>query len=160
MRAAVLTVSDRSAQGQREDVSGPALREALEAAGFTVTLADPVSDDRTAIAVRLQDLAANHDLVLTTGGTGLGPRDVTPEATRDVIEREAPGFSEEMRRRSAEAFPRAILSRGTAGTLGTCMIVNLPGSPKGAVECFGYVAPVLGHAVKVLGAPVKYVCAL
>ena len=95
------------------------------------------------------------DLICSTGGTGLSPRDVTPEATRDVIDREAPGFAEEMRRRSAERFPRAILSRGVAGTLGRCLVLNLPGSPSGAVECLDYVAPVLAHAVKVLGGGVR-----
>jgi molybdenum cofactor synthesis domain-containing protein len=155
MRAAVLTVSDRSSRGEREDASGPALRECLAALGFEVTLAPAVADERGEISARIRDLAAAHDLVLTTGGTGLSPRDVTPEATRDVIDREAPGLPEEMRRRSAERFPRAILSRGVAGTLGRCLVVNLPGSPSGAVECLGYVAPVLVHAIRVLGGGVR-----
>jgi molybdopterin adenylyltransferase len=155
MRAAVLTVSDRSSRGERADASGPALRDALLALGFTVTLAPAVADERAEIAARLRELAAAHDLVLTTGGTGLSPRDVTPEATRDVIDREAPGFAEEMRRRSAAAFPRAILSRGIAGTIGRALVLNLPGSPSGAVECLGYVGPVLAHAVKVLGGGVR-----
>jgi molybdenum cofactor synthesis domain-containing protein len=155
MKAAVLTVSDRSSRGERADASGPALRAALEALGFEVTLAEPVADERPQIAARLRELCASHDVVLTTGGTGLSPRDVTPEATRDVIDREAPGFAEEMRRRSAEKFPRAILSRGVCGTVGRALVVNLPGSPSGAVECLGYVAPVLVHAVKVLGGGVR-----
>ncbi len=155
MRAAVLTVSDRSARGEREDASGPALAESLRALGFEVTLAPAVADERGEIASRIRALAAGHDLVLTTGGTGLSPRDVTPEATRDVIEREAPGFAEEMRRRSAATFPRAILSRGVAGTVGRCLVVNLPGSPSGAVECVGYLAGVLPHAVKVLRGGVR-----
>ncbi len=148
--AAILTVSDRAARGEREDATGPRLRAALESLGLRVTVAPPVPDDRALIAARLRDLAAAHVLIVTTGGTGLSPRDVTPEATRDVIEREAPGFSEEMRRRSAALFPRAILSRGVSGTLGRCLIVNLPGSPNGAVECIGFVAPVIAHALRVL----------
>lgn len=155
MRAAVLTVSDRSSRGERADATGPMLRAQLTALGFSVTVAEPVRDERPEIAARIRELAGSHDLVLTTGGTGLSPRDVTPEATRDVIEREAPGFSEEMRRRSAESFPRAILSRGVTGTVGRCLVVNLPGSPSGAVECLGFVAPVLAHAVKVLGGGVR-----
>jgi molybdenum cofactor synthesis domain-containing protein len=155
MRAAVLTVSDRSSKGERADASGPALQAALEDLGFEVTLAPPVADERAQISARIRVLAASHDVVFTTGGTGLSPRDVTPEATRDVIDREAPGFSEEMRRRSAEKFPRAILSRGVCGTVGRALVVNLPGSPSGAVECLGYVAPVLVHAVKVLGGGVR-----
>jgi molybdenum cofactor biosynthesis protein B len=151
----VLTVSDRSSRGERADASGPALREALASMGFAVTLAPPVADERAEIAARLRGLAATHDLVVTTGGTGLSPRDVTPEATRDAIDREAPGFAEEMRRRSAETTPRAILSRGVAGTIGRCLVLNLPGSPTGAVECLGFVGPVLAHAVKVLGGGVR-----
>jgi molybdenum cofactor biosynthesis protein B len=150
IRAAVLTVSDRSSRGEREDATGPRLRELLEGMGATVTLADPVADERGPIGAAIRLLAADHDVLLTTGGTGLGPRDVTPEATRDVIDREAPGFSEEMRRRSAERFPRAILSRGVSGTVGRCLVLNLPGSPNGAVECVEFVGPVLLHAVKVL----------
>lgn len=155
MKAAVLTVSDRSSRGERADATGPALRDALSALGFEVTLAPAVADERREIAARLKELAAEHDLVVTTGGTGLGPRDVTPEATRDVIDREAPGFAEEMRRRSVAATPRAILSRATAGTIGRALVLNLPGSPTGAVECLGFVAPVLAHAVKVLGGGVR-----
>jgi len=155
MKAAVLTVSDRSSRGERADATGPALRDALAALGFTVTLAPPVADERALIAARLRELAATFDLVVTTGGTGLSPRDVTPEATRDVIDREAPGFAEEMRRRSVETTPRAILSRAVAGTIGRCLVLNLPGSPTGAVECLGFVAPTLAHAVKVLGGGVR-----
>jgi molybdenum cofactor synthesis domain-containing protein len=146
----VLTVSDRAARGEREDATGPALVERLRALGFETDLPAPVPDERAAISARLRELAADHVLVVTTGGTGLAPRDVTPEATRDVIEREAPGFPEEMRRRSAEAFPRAILSRAAAGTLGRCLILNLPGSPKGAVECLEFVSGALLHGLETL----------
>jgi molybdopterin adenylyltransferase len=155
MNAAVLTVSDRSARGERADATGPALAEALKALGFAATLAPAVADERAEIAARLRELAASHDVIVTTGGTGLSPRDVTPEATRDAIDREAPGFAEEMRRRSLASTPRAILSRGVAGTIGRCLVLNLPGSPAGAVECLGFVAPVLAHAVKVLGGGVR-----
>ena len=150
MRAAVLTVSDRSSRGERADAGGPAVAAALTGLGFDVATTAVVPDERAKIAARIRDLAATHDLVVTTGGTGLAPRDVTPEATRDVIEREAPGFGEEMRRRSAERFDRAILSRGTAGAVGRALVLNLPGSPKGAVECLGYVAGPLVHAVELL----------
>jgi molybdenum cofactor synthesis domain-containing protein len=150
MRAAVLTVSDRSARGEREDATGPRLTARLAQLGFETTLADAVEDDRREIADRLRELARDHVLVLTTGGTGLAPRDVTPEATRDVIDREAPGFPEEMRRRSAATFPRAILSRAVAGTRGRCLILNLPGSPKGALECLDFVADALMHGLQVL----------
>ncbi len=149
-RAAVLTVSDRAARGDREDATGPRLRALLERFGATVTLADAVPDEREVIAAALRRLAAASDVVVTTGGTGLAPRDVTPEATRDVLDREAPGFAEEMRRRSAAGFPRAVLSRGVCGTIGRCLVLNLPGSPSGAAECLEFVASVLPHAVKVL----------
>lgn len=150
MRAAVVTVSDRSSRGEREDLGGPAVAAALSDLGFDVTPPVVVPDERAQIAKALRVLATDHDLVVTTGGTGLAPRDVTPEATRDVLEREAPGFGEEMRRRSAERFPRAILTRGIAGTRGRCLILNLPGSPKGAVECLLFVSEALVHAVGLL----------
>jgi len=150
MRAAVLTVSDRSSRGERPDAGGPAVAAKLRELGFEVATTTVVADERAEIAARLRELAAAHDLVVTTGGTGLGPRDVTPEATRAVLDREAPGFGEEMRRRSADGFPRAILSRATAGTAGRCLVLNLPGSPRGAVECLGFVAEPLVHAVELL----------
>lgn len=150
IRAAVITVSDRSARGERPDASGPALAEALAALPAEVVFREVVPDDRPAIAGAIRRAAEAADLVLTTGGTGLGPRDVTPEATRDVIEREAPGFGEEMRRRSVGTVPTAIVSRATAGTLGRSLVLNLPGSPKGAVECLSFVAPGVTHAVALL----------
>jgi molybdopterin adenylyltransferase len=150
VRVALLTVSDRSARGERPDASGPALRAAVQALGHEVTAQAVVPDDRAAIAGRLRDLGEVADLVLTTGGTGLSPRDVTPEATRDAVAREIPGIPEEIRRRSVATNPRALLSRATAGILpGGALVLNLPGSPGGAVECFGYAAPVLVHAVEV-----------
>lgn len=150
MKAAVITVSDRSSRGERPDGGGPAVAEALRNLGFDIADTAIVPDDRARIADAIRRLAASHDLVVTTGGTGLAPRDVTPEATRDVIEREAPGFGEEMRRRGVQTFPRAILTRATAGTVGRCFVLNLPGSPKGAVECLGWVAEPLRHVIDLL----------
>lgn len=155
MKSAVLTVSDRAARGERPDGAGPLLAERLRALGHEVTLPPPVSDDRDAIAERLRELAHGHTLVLTTGGTGLGPRDVTPEATLDVAERVAPGFVEEIRRRGAADFPGAILSRAVCVVRGRCLILNLPGSPKGAVESFSFVEGVLLHALRVIAGGVR-----
>ena len=150
MRVAVLTVSERSSRGEREDAAGPALRRAAEALGHEVVAAEIVPDEREAIAGRIRALGARADLVLTTGGTGLAPRDVTPEATRDCLQREIPGIPEEIRRRSAAKDPRGLLSRATAGVLpGGALVLNLPGSPGGAVECLGFVAEGLGHASRV-----------
>lgn len=143
-------MSDRSARGERPDASGPALRAAVEALGHEVAALEVVADDRAAVAGRLRALGASADLVLTTGGTGLSPRDTTPEATRDAVEREIPGLPEEIRRRSAARDPRGLLSRATAGILpGGALVLNLPGSPTGAVECLGFVAPALPHAVQI-----------
>lgn len=150
MRVAILTVSDRSHRGERADAAGPALAEAVRALPGAVVAREIVPDERREIADAIRRLAADADVVLTTGGTGLGPRDVTPEATREVIEREAPGFGEEMRRRSLAITPNAIVSRATAGTVGRALVVNLPGSPKAAVECLGFVADGLRHAVRLL----------
>ncbi|MEZ5064507.1 MAG: MogA/MoaB family molybdenum cofactor biosynthesis protein [bacterium] len=151
-RVAVLTVSDRSARGEREDASGPAVARAVEAAGGRVVAREIVADERAAIAERLSRWADDGatDLVLTTGGTGFAPRDVTPEATRDVIEREAPGLSEHARAATLAKTKFAILSRGVAGIRGATLIVNLPGSPKGACETFEALAAVLPHALSVL----------
>ena len=149
-RAAVLTVSDRSSRGEREDVGGPAVAQALRGLGLDVETVALVSDDRAAIAAKLRELATDHRLIVTTGGTGLAPRDVTPDATRDVLDREAAGFGEEMRRRGAVTFARAILTRATAGTIGATFVLNLPGSPKGAVECLGFVAEPMLHVLKLL----------
>jgi len=150
IRVAILTVSDRAARGERADASGPALRMAVEALGHTVASLEVVPDDRTIIAEKLRSLAASAELVLTTGGTGLSPRDRTPEATRDAVEVEIPGFPEEIRRRSIAKDPRGLLSRGTAGILpGGSVVLNLPGSPGGAVECLGFIAESLAHAVMV-----------
>ena len=151
IRCAILTVSDRSAAGEREDLSGPALVTAVGNLSATVVARRIVPDDRVEIRRALLEFADKADLILTTGGTGVGPRDVTPEATADVIERHIPGLGEEMRRRSLTVTGNAILSRATAGTRGSTLIVNLPGSPKGAVECLGFVREPILHAIGLLG---------
>jgi molybdenum cofactor synthesis domain-containing protein len=152
IRAAVLTVSDRSARGEREDESGELLAELLREAGAAVVLKEVVADDLEPLAERLRALAERDDvnLVVTTGGTGLSPRDNTPEATRSVIEREVPGLAEAMRAETLRQTPTAMLSRGLCGVRSGALIVNLPGSPKGVRECFAVIRPVLAHAVGLL----------
>jgi len=156
LRVAVLVASDRSARGEREDRSGPALVAWLVARGAAVDPPVVVPDETDAISERLRAWAeaGDHDLVLTCGGTGLSPRDVTPEATLAVVERTVPGIAEEMRRRSTEISPHAMLSRAVAGVRRHCLIVNLPGSPRGAVENLEAVWRALPHAVaKIQGDP-------
>ena len=152
IRAAVLTVSDRSARGEREDVSGPLLAELLREAGASVVAQEVMSDEPAPLAERLRALADREDvnLVVTTGGTGLGPRDNTPEATRAVVEREVPGLGEAMRAETLKQTPTAMLSRAVCGTRSGALIVNLPGSTKGVRECFAVIRPVLNHAVAML----------
>ena len=152
MNVAILTVSDRSFSGAREDLSGPALAGEVESRGWTVSATRVSPDDQEAIERTLEQLADEDgpDVILTSGGTGLGPRDVTPEATLAVISRRVPGLPEAMRAASLKATPNAMLSRAVAGVRGPCLIVNLPGSPKGAVECFAVVAPALEHASQLL----------
>ena len=152
IRAAVLTVSDRGARGERADESGPVLAELLREAGATVVAREVVSDESGPLAARLRELADREDvnLLVTTGGTGLSPRDNTPEATRAVVEREVPGLSEAMRAETLKQTPTAMLSRGLCGVRSGALVVNLPGSPKGVRECFAVVRPVLAHAVATL----------
>ena len=151
-RALVLTASDRSAEGSREDASGEALAGRLAGLGFAVDR-QVVADDRAEIARRLRDAAAAHQLVVTTGGTGLTPRDVTPQATLDVVDYEVPGLAEAMRADGRLQTPFAALSRSVVGVLGRTLIVNTPGSPKAALESLDAIVPVLDHALETLAGP-------
>ena len=153
IRTGILTISDRAYHGEYRDLSGPVIRELVTGRlGATVELEAIVPDERTIIAGTLLTWAdeVGLDLVLTTGGTGFAPRDVTPEATRDVIEREAPGLAEAMRAASLEITPHAMLSRAIAGIRGPTLIVNLPGSPKAVRENLATILPALPHAIELL----------
>jgi len=152
MRVAILTISDSVSAGKSQDRSGPSVAARCKELGWQVVLSAVRADDRTAIEAFLRETADSNqtDLILTTGGTGLGPRDVTPEATAAVVDRLIPGFPEQMRAAGVAKTPSAILSRATAGIRGTTIIINLPGSPTGAVESFDVVAGLLPHSVAVL----------
>jgi molybdopterin adenylyltransferase len=149
VRAAVLTVSDGVAAGEREDRSGDLLAELLEADGYEVERR-VVADDREAVTAALVELAGAAELVLTTGGTGLGPRDVTPEATVDVLDRPAPGIAEAIRTDAIAKTPHGLLSRGVAGVCGTTLVVNLPGSTGGCRDGYAVLRPALEHALSLL----------
>jgi molybdopterin adenylyltransferase len=152
LRIGILTISDRSASGERPDLSGPALVECISAQGWMVERTGVIADDLATLCGTLSDWADNAgvDVILTTGGTGFSPRDVTPEATRSIIDREAPGLVEAMRSESLKITPHAMLSRAVAGMRGNVLIVNLPGSPGAAVENLQVILAVLPHAVELL----------
>lgn len=156
MQAAILTLSDRCSTGEREDGSGPALREWLEARGVTVSRSEVIPDEAHLISEKLVQWAdsGSFDLILTTGGTGVSPRDVTPEATERIVDRLLPGFGEVMRMESLKKTANAMISRAVAGIRKDTLIINLPGSPKGATECIAAVWPAVPHAVaKLQGDP-------
>jgi len=150
VRAAVLTVSDRVSRGEAEDTSGDTLAGLLEADGYEVTRR-VVPDEAGDIASAIEELASAAAVVLTTGGTGIAPRDVTPEATRTVLEREAPGIAQAIRADSIARTPHGLLSRGVAGVRGATLVVNLPGSTGGCRDGYAILRPALGHALALLG---------
>ncbi len=152
LRFGILTLSDRSSRGERTDSSGPALAKLIEDEGWSVAMQSLLPDDESAIREQLISWAdSGHlDVILTTGGTGFSPRDVTPEATRAVIDRNAPGLAEAMRAASLRVTPHAMLSRIVTGIRGKTLIINLPGSPKGAVENLKVILTVLPHAIQLL----------
>jgi molybdopterin adenylyltransferase len=150
--AGILTISDKGSRGERQDKSGEAIREILSSIGVRIAEYDIIPDEKELIAKKLIKWADenNLDVVITTGGTGLTPRDVTPEATLAVVDRIVPGFAEAMRAESLKKTPMAMLSRAVVGTRGKCLIINLPGSPRAVRECLQVVLPVLPHAVETL----------
>lgn len=152
IRVAVLTVSDRSSRGERPDTSGPALAQVARHNQWQMVSTALVPDDQTIIATKLSEWADSGlvDLILTTGGTGFAPRDITPEATTSVLDRLTPGLAEAMRAASLRITPHAMLSRGIAGIRKTTLIINLPGSPKAALENLATITPVLPHAIELL----------
>ena len=152
MRVAVVTISDSVSSGKSEDRSGPAVIARCKELGWQIVSSHVLPDDHAIIETQLKKIAdANDaDVILTTGGTGVGPRDVTPEATIAVVERLIPGFGEHMRLEGAKKTPRAILSRAVAGIRATTIIINLPGSPRGAVESLDAIAEFLPHTVSIL----------
>lgn len=151
-KVGIITASDKGAAGQRIDASGQLIREMVTAYGFTVTDYRLVPDDRSLISRKIMELADDEgvDLILTTGGTGFSPRDWTPEATADVIHRQAPGIAEAMRGHSMTITPKAMLSRGLAGIRNQCLIINLPGSPKAVKENLECILPALPHGLEIL----------
>ena len=150
--AGILTISDKGAVGERQDKSGEAIREILSGMGVHIVNYDIIPDEKELIVEKLVKWADEDalDVLITTGGTGLTPRDVTPEATLDVVDRIVPGFAEAMRGESLKKTPMAMLSRAVVGTRGKCLIVNLPGSPRAVRECLEVILPVLPHAVETL----------
>jgi len=158
IRAVVITVSDACSRGEREDTSGAALVQLLTDAGAQIVDRKVLSDDLEPLAQSLRDFADRDDvnLIITTGGTGLGPRDNTPEATQQIIEREAPGIAEAIRSESLKTTPMAMISRAVCGVRSGTLIVNLPGSPKAVKESFAVIAPVLSHALDLLAGKTQH----
>ncbi len=152
IRASILTISDRAFSGIRADLSGPAISKLLKTEGYLIINSAIVPDEKDTIARQiLQWVDENQtELIFTTGGTGFAPRDVTPEATKSIIDRETPGISEYIRFKSAEITPHASLSRAISGICKNCLIVNLPGSPKAACESIKFILPILPHAIELL----------
>ena len=161
INAAVLTISDSVSAGTRGDRSGPAVRERLEQLGWRVSVVEAIADEEPEISARLATLADGGQVaaIFTTGGTGVAVRDVTPEATRAVLHREIPGFGELMRARGRETTPLAVLSRSLAGTRGRVLIVNLPGSPKGAVESLDAIVELVPHVLDLLQGQTEHAAA-
>jgi len=158
IRAVVITASDACARGEREDASGATLVQLLTDLGAHVVASKILSDDLDPLAQTLREFADREDvnLIITTGGTGLGPRDNTPEATQQVIEREVPGIAEAIRAESLKSTPMAMISRGVCGVRSGTLIVNLPGSPKAVKETFAIIAPVVPHAVDLLAGRTRH----
>jgi len=148
----ILTISDKGSKGQRQDKSGEVIRDGVSSMKGTVVKYDIIPDEKDIIAKTLADWAdgGKIDVILTTGGTGLSKRDVTPEATLSVIDRSVPGFAEAMRAKSLEKTPMAMLSRAVAGQRGQCLIINMPGSPKAVRECLDVILPAIPHAVEII----------
>jgi len=157
--AAVLTISDSASNGVRADGSGPAVRERLEQLGWSVSVVETIPDEAPLISARLATLSDGGQVsaIFTTGGTGVAPRDVTPEATRSILDREIPGFGELMRARGRESTPLAVLSRSLAGTRGRVLIVNLPGSPKAAVQSLDAIVELVPHVLDLLRGRTEHV---
>jgi molybdenum cofactor synthesis domain-containing protein len=157
--AAVVTISDSVSNGARADRSGPALRDRLEQLGWRITVMEVIADEAAEIQARLATLADGGQVsaIFTTGGTGVAPRDVTPEATRAVLDREIPGLGELMRARGRESTPLAVLSRSLAGTRGSVLIINLPGSPKAAIQSLDAIVEVVPHVLDLLGGRTEHV---
>ena len=151
-RVAIITSSDTGYRGEREDLSGPAIKEIVEREGYEVVSMDILPDEQVMLAGKMQEFADKEmaELILTTGGTGFSERDVTPEATEEVIERRVPGIPEAMRAYSMTITKRAMLSRATAGIRGKTLIINLPGSPKAVKESLEYIIDALGHGIEIL----------
>lgn len=152
IKVGIITVSDKGSQGEREDKAGPLIRQMITEKGWEVTASAIIPDEQKLIEAKLVEYAdqLSLDLVLTTGGTGFAERDVTPEATLAVIQKETPGLAEAMRQESLKVTPMAMLSRAVAGIRGKTLIVNLPGSPKAVQECLNVILPALGHGIEIL----------